>query len=284
MAHKPYPERYDHHGHKVMNGNENGRDFVIGDLHGCFEELMQCLEHVSFDKTKDRLFALGDLNDRGEKSLECLKLLKEEWFFSVLGNHEQMMMDSVIYGERINYWIKCGGDWYGNLFDDDQKEVKNLIDTIVSQLPHSITIEMPNRKVGLLHANPPCNWKDLQTGKADYADTVWGRQKIQACDKEPIQDIDTVFVGHDTHDNVRKLGNVFYLDTGAVYNYFGPLTMIGLSNSGSDRIVSPDKGDRNKTSNLLNDFSDFEEDHDSWNQWFDRIPSNSGFLTDRDKS
>jgi len=45
--------------------NQAGKDYVIGDLHGCYELLERLLDAVGFDKSKDRLFSVGDLIDRG---------------------------------------------------------------------------------------------------------------------------------------------------------------------------------------------------------------------------
>lgn len=74
--------------------NMKGKDYVIGDLHGCYDELLQLLKFVKFDIEKDRLFCVGDLKDRGPKQNECIALLDkknkqgQQWFFSVLGNHD----------------------------------------------------------------------------------------------------------------------------------------------------------------------------------------------------
>jgi len=45
--------------------NHQGRDFVIGDLHGCLPLLHRLLDHVRFDPAGDRVFSTGDLIDRG---------------------------------------------------------------------------------------------------------------------------------------------------------------------------------------------------------------------------
>ena len=45
--------------------NTRGRDFVVGDLHGCFDHLRVMLEHIQFNRVTDRLFCVGDLVDRG---------------------------------------------------------------------------------------------------------------------------------------------------------------------------------------------------------------------------
>jgi len=78
--------------HRRFPLNQAGQDWFVGDLHGEYTLLMQSLERVGFDSTRDRLFAVGDLIDRGPDSRRCLELLKEDWFHSTLGNHEQVLV------------------------------------------------------------------------------------------------------------------------------------------------------------------------------------------------
>ena len=80
---------------KVFPANRMGRDFVIGDIHGCYDDVMRLLSFVQFNRYNDRLFSVGDLIHRGDKSEECLSLLKESWFFSALGNHDVLEDQSV---------------------------------------------------------------------------------------------------------------------------------------------------------------------------------------------
>ena len=44
-----------------------GKDYVIGDIHGAYDELMYGLGRVEFNPDKDRLIAVGDLIDRGKQ-------------------------------------------------------------------------------------------------------------------------------------------------------------------------------------------------------------------------
>ena len=48
--------------------NTVGRDFAVGDIHGCFTELQRGLEAIGFDPSTDRLFSVGDLVDRGSNA------------------------------------------------------------------------------------------------------------------------------------------------------------------------------------------------------------------------
>jgi len=40
-----------------------GRTLVIGDIHGAYKALVQCLERSGFDKEKDTLITIGDVCD-----------------------------------------------------------------------------------------------------------------------------------------------------------------------------------------------------------------------------
>ena len=49
--------------------------YVIGDLHGQFQSLKQCLTKCNFDYTQDTLIQLGDVVDGGEEVFECVEEL-----------------------------------------------------------------------------------------------------------------------------------------------------------------------------------------------------------------
>ncbi len=46
--------------------------YVIGDVHGCFNELRRLLEKINFKKDEDKIIFIGDLVNRGTQSLEVL--------------------------------------------------------------------------------------------------------------------------------------------------------------------------------------------------------------------
>lgn len=67
--------------------------YVIGDIQGCFDELLKLLELVSYDSEHDRLWFTGDLVNRGPKSLEVLRFVsKLPGVITVLGNHDLMLL------------------------------------------------------------------------------------------------------------------------------------------------------------------------------------------------
>ncbi|CAK8743973.1 Bis(5'-nucleosyl)-tetraphosphatase, symmetrical [Sodalis praecaptivus] len=64
--------------------------YLIGDIHGCFDELKILLAQVEFNPVLDTLWLTGDLVARGPGSLEVLRLVRSlgDSVRMVLGNHD----------------------------------------------------------------------------------------------------------------------------------------------------------------------------------------------------
>lgn len=65
------------------------REFVMGDIHGAYKAVKQCLQKSRFDYRKDRLIQLGDIADRYGEVYECVEeLLKIKNLIALRGNHD----------------------------------------------------------------------------------------------------------------------------------------------------------------------------------------------------
>ena len=70
-----------------LPANTTGIDWIVGDLRGMYDHLVTLLAYINFNTDTDRLFLVGDLINRGPKSIECLRLLKEPFVYCAMGNH-----------------------------------------------------------------------------------------------------------------------------------------------------------------------------------------------------
>lgn len=222
-----------------MPVNDAGRDFVVGDLHGAFDLLDRFMKFSSFDPKSDRMFSVGDLVDRGPKNLECLRLVNEPWFHTVMGNHESMMLDYVLAGGLRDgaWWMYNGGSWWCDLSEDGRKEVVDILTS--SSFPLPVCIEVPGQ-FRILHAElqEACSEEDfhkmfpgLAFAHSDDGPVVtWGRtifrglastqvnaEKIKRISKNTHKCGDLpIFCGHTIIQQPTKLGNFINLDTAAV--------------------------------------------------------------------
>lgn len=111
-----------------------GRTIAIGDIHGCIHALKTLLSALELT-ADDTLITLGDAVDKGPRSREVIDELRDLRevcnFVPILGNHEQMLLDTVEGRITLQSWLMCGGaptlDSYGldaalSILPDDHVE------------------------------------------------------------------------------------------------------------------------------------------------------------------
>lgn len=255
-----------HTPHHELPLNTCGRDFVVGDVHGHARLLDTLLAAVDFDPATDRLIALGDLIDRGPDSLELLTRVERlPWLFSLRGNHEAMLKDSLQSVVSALLWHRNGGEWGQEI----PRETLHALARLVDGLPLAMTLPLRDgRRIGLIHAEVPvgCSWQDIETIHVDrlqqtrqsrdpdddeslVATALWGRTRIGACEGvrllqhperlsmsrlaslrcalAPVPGIDLVIAGHSYSDDRRPVAsaNLLFIDTG-VFEFDGRLTLV----------------------------------------------------------
>lgn len=206
-----------------------GRDFLVADVHGCFTLLQRLLDSVGFDETRDRLFIVGDLVDRGPESHKALEWISKPWVYCVRGNHDQMLIDAFDGHYDEEHYIKSGGKWYLDMLKNDPEQAEEF-SQVFNGLPFALELERADgRKIGIIHAECVTHkWSrlvDILESDSDpkmfhsaaYA-SIWCRDRYDHRDTVPVEDIDQIFVGHYSVFSPLTLGNTIYCDTGAVFN------------------------------------------------------------------
>ncbi|KGB01490.1 serine/threonine-protein phosphatase [Enterobacteriaceae bacterium ATCC 29904] len=201
-----------------INGADWRNIWVVGDLHGCYTNLMTQLGRVDFDPEQDLLISVGDLIDRGSENVECLELITMPWFRAVRGNHEQMMIDGIASAAHERHWRANGGSWFFYLDYDKERLVKALLGKVAA-LPLIIELVTGDRKVVICHADYPHN--EYQFDKPVPEEMViWNRDRVSDAQDGNVSEItgaDLFIFGHTPARQPLKFANQMYIDTGAVF-------------------------------------------------------------------
>lgn len=213
--------------------NNKGNDYVVGDIHGEYLNLMNLLKKIHFNFKKDRLFSVGDLVNRGFNSKELLKWIDYSWFIPVMGNHESMIINN-FYGLLSNHiLLQIDAQWWLELKTEDQQKVVHYFNS----LPIGIKVETLNGDVGIVHAKcPEDTWLKFAQGINNSGDS-FDKAKVLAgkamwtiykdCKFKKIEDLLGLVVGHNTVKHYCKEFNVHMIDTGSGYSD-GKLTILDL--------------------------------------------------------
>ncbi len=127
--------------------------YAIGDVQGCYDDLLRLLDRIAFDPATDTLWLVGDLVNRGPKSLEVLRFVKAlgDAAVTVLGNHDLHLLAAHASG------IVHKKDTFRPVLDAEDAD--ELIDWLRRRpLFHT------NGEFCLLHAGLPPQW-DLETAR-----------------------------------------------------------------------------------------------------------------------
>lgn len=133
--------------------------YVIGDVHGCFRELMKLLEKIERSDDKARFIFVGDFVDRGPEVMRTLDwaishISKTGRYRSVMGNHEAMLIEW--YRDFCRWCEKGRGtvpaplpmyDFLERLIESDQDtpEAAGRYIDFFRRLPFKITVRVPGR-------------------------------------------------------------------------------------------------------------------------------------------
>ena len=206
--------------------NERGRDFVVGDVHGCFRTLQRALEEVRFEPERDRIFSVGDIVNRGPHSLDALQWLEERRLHeAVLGNHEAMVLGTLLNAERrvlLGWMAGIAGPlrerWIAALW----------------RLPIAMTVATAYGPVGIVHAGVvDRSWTRTLEGLARRDQYVISTALLGGCGVDwpgapgtPVEGLRALVTGHEPAREPTCDGYWWRIDTGAGFRGFERLTLL----------------------------------------------------------
>jgi serine/threonine protein phosphatase 1 len=203
------------------------RTFVMGDIHGAFRALNQCLQRASFDYENDRLIFLGDVCDGWPQTKECVdELLKIKNLVFILGNHDAIMLDWMETGVSGESWFVHGGnatcDSYGN----------DIPRAHVDLIKKAVLYHLEDNRL-FVHAGILTDRKLEHQGPSVF---LWDRSLVTQATHfynngmdNPLTEFSEVFVGHTPVSSPVpvKCCDVWMMDTGA--GWYGPLSMMDVN-------------------------------------------------------
>lgn len=187
------------------------RTIVVGDLHGCYDELTDLLAMLNFG-LRDRVVAVGDLIVKGPKNRQVLDLfISDRRFTSVLGNHDRALLQ--LWRREKNKFTRAQKAAAREL-----EFARDKYESYLSSLP--VQIDLGSHLVvhaGLRPGVPPeeqdvDDLLELRTLGRKKRTSRKGVPWYQVYDGEKI-----VLFGHWPAPQPRRATRAIGLDTGCVY-------------------------------------------------------------------
>jgi calcineurin-like phosphoesterase family protein len=206
------------------------RTIIIGDVHGCREELEGLLDRVAFT-SGDRLVFVGDLVARGPDPLGVLDVARTTGALVVRGNHEQKILEWRDARER---WIRreaAPKPPIGRLHRDLARSLRPVDWTLVAT--SKLWIDLPEHGIRVVHAgiDPGVSFE------RQNPETLLRIRTVQALDRPRgkrhvlwgtrYAGPPHIVFGHNAAPGLQLHPWATGLDTGCVYG--GRLTAIVLS-------------------------------------------------------
>ena len=229
------------------------RTIVIGDVHGCLDELKALLSECKYDAKTTRVVLVGDLVNKGPKSAECVRYVRNSGFACVRGNHDDV---ALFAWERRTAERMDGGSALSSQQDDKYAYVDAFDAADVAflrELPH--TLRLPEFGALVVHAGlvpgvaldaqepaamitirnllpqegadcvPPQTEENEEAPKPAAPGRRWSEKAKAGVawapewrpDAEALEGVSHIIFGHDARRGLQLAPYATGLDTGACY-------------------------------------------------------------------
>lgn len=188
-----------------INESDYENTYCTSDIHGCLSYLRKGLEQIKFSR-KDLLIVAGDSCDRGERSCDVYELflsLKNEGFqvIHIMGNHEKMFYDYMVYDEGYDLWMTNGGEKTLDSYSSKEKIDKHL--DYIETMP--FYVESENHIIVHAGVNPKF---DIKNQKKD--DLIWITNEFKREKNPRIRK--TIVFGH----SITKSGKIEFYNNNTI--------------------------------------------------------------------
>jgi len=143
--------------------------YAIGDVQGCYDELSHLIDKLKFDPSSDELWFVGDLVNRGPRSLDVLRLIAslKKSATVTLGNHDLHLLAVAEMPEMADTELRQV------IAASDAAELLNWL----SNQP--LAVYRPELNTLMIHAGVERSWDPLQTVKLarEVENTLRGDQR-----------------------------------------------------------------------------------------------------------
>lgn len=231
--------------HQVVSESQvNGfrHVFVIGDVHGCAEELQLLLDEANANDDDTLKIFAGDMVNKGPDSPRVLQMMQAMTHFAVRGNNEEAVLrECRSRDENRSYRFPDKYKWIEKLRGDDIRYMENLPYSLLLPSLNSIVVHaglVPGKPLLAQQPIDMVSMRNLVVG--DYFDEG-GIQAVSEVDVgtawAPLwPGPQHVYFGHDAMRKLQRHPYATGLDTGCVYG--GQLTGIFIHGERKGEVIS----------------------------------------------
>jgi serine/threonine protein phosphatase 1 len=192
-----------------------GKIFAVGDIHGCYQKLLDMMDKLTINFNKDTLVFLGDYIDRGESSFQVVDYLADlkkqhNNIVFLKGNHEEMFFNYLSGEDEVTFLFN-GGEQTLKGYTDAKGSIsvpQSHLDFFNALQLYYETDDYIFVHAGLREGVP------LEQQKPE--DLLWIRRSFIDSDYDFGK---LVVFGHTPYSEVLIKDNKIGIDTGAVYGY-----------------------------------------------------------------
>jgi serine/threonine protein phosphatase 1 len=202
------------------------RNFVMGDIHGAYRALRQCLDRSAFDYQNDALIFLGDVADGWPETRACVdELLKIKNLTYLFGNHDFWTLEWMQTGQIEDVWFEQGGK------ATVQSYGKKIPQSHIELLNTSKLCYVSNNRLFVHAGFDPQLPLEAQGMNTFLWDRILAQRALDLHRRgmeKKLTDFDEVYLGHTPIQSPKpiKSGDIWLMDTGAGWS--GVLSMMEI--------------------------------------------------------